>query len=159
MSEEKDLDQAEEELVSEDKAESVNIINEDYKEQYLRALADYQNLARQSQKEKEEFFRYALADFLQDILPVYDNLKMSVANLGAEEQKNPWVEGVKYVLKQFKDILEARGVEEIKTTGEAFNHETMEALEGEGELVEKEIKAGYKLNGRVISPAKVIVKK
>ncbi|MEI7620513.1 MAG: nucleotide exchange factor GrpE [Candidatus Falkowbacteria bacterium] len=159
MSEEKDLDQSAEEVVSETKAETVNIINEDYKEQYLRALADYQNLARQGQKEKEEFFRYALADFLQDILPVYDNLKTSVATLTEEETKSPWVEGVKYVLKQFKDILEARGVEEIKTVGETFNHETMEALEGEGELVEKEVKAGYKLNGKVISPAKVIVKK
>jgi molecular chaperone GrpE len=135
------------------------IITEDYKDQYLRALADYQNLLRQTQKEKTEFFRYALADFLADLLPVYDNLKMSIANLKEDEQKSPWVEGVKYVLKQFKDILTERGVEEIKTVGEKFDHETMEAVEGEGELVEREIKAGYKLNGKVISPAKVIVKK
>lgn len=158
MSEEKDLDQPEETAGSEE-AKTANEPEEDYKEKYLRALADYQNLIRQSQKEKEEFFRYALADFLQDILPVYDHLKMSVANLKEEEQKSPWVEGVKYVLKQFKDVLEARGVEEIKTVGEAFDHETMDALEGEGEIVDKEIKAGYKLNGRVISPAKVVVKK
>lgn len=155
MSEEKDLDPVEE---VETKV-SENVINEDYKEQYLRALADYQNLVRQSQKEKQEFFRYALADFLQDLLPVYDNLKVSVVNLSEEEEKSPWVAGVKYVLKQFKDILETRGVEEIKTVGEVFDHVTMEALEGEGELVEKEAKAGYKLNGKVISPAKVIVKK
>jgi len=135
------------------------IINEDYKEQYLRALADYQNLVRQMQKEKEEFFRYALADFLEDILPIYDNLKISVASLTEEEQASPWVIGVKHVLKQFKDILEVRRVEEIKTVGEAFDHTTMEALEGEGEVVEREVKAGYKLNGKVISPAKVIVKK
>ncbi len=158
MSEEKDLDQPEETAGSEE-VKTANEPEEDYKEKYLRALADYQNLIRQSQKEKEEFFRYALADFLQDILPVYDHLKMSVANLKEEEQKSPWVEGVKYVLKQFKDVLEARGVEEIKTVGEAFDHETMDALEGEGEIVDKEIKAGYKLNGRVISPAKVVVKK
>ncbi|PIT94728.1 nucleotide exchange factor GrpE [Candidatus Falkowbacteria bacterium CG10_big_fil_rev_8_21_14_0_10_39_9] len=155
MSEEKDLEQSEEETV----VEIPSNVNEDYKEQYLRALADYQNLSRQAEKDKCEFFRYALADFLQDILPVYDNLKMSVANLKEEEQKSPWVEGVKYVLKQFKDVLEARGVEEIKTTGEKFDHTTMEAFEGEGELVEREVKAGYKLNGKVISPAKVIVKK
>ncbi|MFA4942228.1 MAG: nucleotide exchange factor GrpE [Patescibacteria group bacterium] len=155
MSEEKEVvDQPEEAIVEEEPT----VINEDYKELYLRALADYQNLARQSQKEKEEFFRYALADFLQDLLPVYDNLKMSVANLKEEEAKSPWVEGVRFVLKQFKDILEARGVEEIKTIGEAFDHATMEALEGEGLVVDKEVKAGYKLNGKVISPAKVIVK-
>lgn len=158
MSEEKDLEQPEGTAGSEESKDS-NESDDDYKEKYLRALADYQNLVRQAQKEKEEFFRYALADFLQDILPVYDHLKMSVANLKEEEQKSPWVEGVKYVLKQFKDVLEARGVEEIKTVGEAFDHETMDAIEGEGEIVDKEIKAGYKLNGRVISPAKVVVKK
>ncbi len=155
MSEAKDLEQSEAEAA----VETPSSVNEDYKEQYLRALADYQNLSRQAERERGEFVRYALADFLQDILPIYDNLKMSVANLKEEEQKSPWVEGVKYVLKQFKDVLEARGVEEIKTVGEKFDHATMEALEGEGEIVEQEIKAGYKLNGKVISPAKVIVKK
>jgi molecular chaperone GrpE len=158
MSDEKDLDLEEKAEVVEEVKEP-EILNEDYKEQYLHALADYQNLVRQTQKEKAEFFRYALADFLGDLLPVYDNLKISVANLTAEEEKSPWVAGVKHVLKQFRDILEARGVEEIKTVGEAFDHSTMEALEGEGEMVEKEVKAGYKLHGKVIAPAKVIVKK
>jgi len=155
MSDNQDLDLKEEK----EEVKEPEPINEDYKEQYLRALADYQNLVKQTQKEKEEFFRYALADFLGDILPVYDNLKISVANLTEEEQRSPWVEGVKHVLKQFKDILEARGVEEIKTIGEAFDHATMEALEGEGEAVEREVKTGYKLQGKVIFPAKVIVKK
>jgi len=152
MDQEKDLE-PKEETIPEDSA------SDDYKEQYLRALADYQNLLRQTQKEKEDFWRFALADFLCDLLPIYDHLKMSVANLKEDEQKSPWVEGVKYVLKQFKDTLEARGVEEIETKDMPFDHDTMEALEGEGEMVEREAKAGYKLQGKVIMPAKVIVKK
>ena len=137
--------------------EKKNNGNDTWENKYLRALADYQNLLKQSAKDREEFVRYAIGDFLQDILPVYDHLKMSINGLKEEEVKNPWVEGVKYVLKQFKDVLEAKGIEEIKTIGEKFNHETMEALDGTGEIVKQEVMAGYKLNGKVIRHAKVIV--
>lgn len=126
-------------------------------QKYLRALADYQNLLKQTAKDREEFVKYAASDFLQDILPVYDHLKMSLAGLSEEEAKSPWAIGVRHVLKQFKDILESRGVEEIKTVGEKFDHDLMEAIDGTGETVKQEIMPGYKLNGKVIRHAKVIV--
>jgi len=124
---------------------------------YLRAIADYQNLLKQTAKEKVEFIRYALSDFLHNILPVYDHLKMSMQGLSAEEIKNPWAQGVGHVLKQFKEVLASHGIEEIKTIGEKFDHDTMDALDGSGEIVKQEIMPGYKLNGKVIRPAKVIV--
>lgn len=130
---------------------------ESWEHKYKRALADYQNLLRQTAREKEEFARYALSDFLYDLLPVYDHLKMSLGNLSADEAKSAWVEGVRHVLKQFQEVMKARGIEEIKTSGEPFDHETMEAVEGAGEKVKKEVMPGYKLNGRTIRPAKVIV--
>ncbi len=124
---------------------------------HKRALADYQNLLKQTAKEKDEFVKYALSDFMYDILPVYDHLKMSLSGLNDEESKNAWVEGVKYVLKQFKEVLNSRGIEEIKTEGEKFDHNTMEAIDGAGENIKQEIMPGYKLHGKVIRPAKVIV--
>ncbi|MDI3496367.1 MAG: molecular chaperone GrpE [Patescibacteria group bacterium] len=133
--------------------------NDSFEKKYLRALADYQNLLKQTAREKEEFAKYAISDFLYDLLPVYDHLKLSINGLSEEEAKNPWAVGVKHVLKQFKEVLLNRGIEEIKTKDEKFNHDMMEAIEGEGDMVEKEIMPGYKLNGRVIRPAKVIVKK
>jgi molecular chaperone GrpE len=131
---------------------------ESLEHQYKRALADYQNLLKQTVKDKADFAKYALQDFLQDLLPVYDHLKLSISGLSAEEGKSAWAIGVRHVLKQFKDILEVRGVEEVKTVGEKFDHHTMEAMDGAGETVAQEIMSGYKLNGRVIRPAKVIVK-
>jgi len=125
-------------------------------DKYKLALADYQNLLKQTAKEKQEFAKYANEELLHEILPIYDNLKMSL-NFSDEEANNSWMEGVKYVVKQFKDTLEKLGVEEIKTKGEKFNPETMEALGGKGKKVKKEVKAGYKLNGKVIVPAKVIL--
>ncbi|MHB8903892.1 MAG: nucleotide exchange factor GrpE [Patescibacteria group bacterium] len=134
-----------------------NVSNDSFENKYLRALADYQNLLKQTAKDKEEFVKYALGNFLEDILPVYDHLKMSLNGLKDDDHKNPWVEGVKHVLKQFRELLKERGVEEIKTIGEKFDHETMDAIDGQGETVKQEVMAGYKLNGKVIRHAKVIV--
>ncbi|MFZ2310837.1 MAG: nucleotide exchange factor GrpE [Patescibacteria group bacterium] len=130
---------------------------DNWEHQYKLALADYQNLLKKTAADKTEFAKYAIADLLEDIIPVYDHLKLSLLGLSTEEENNAWAQGVKYVLKQFKDVLEARGVEEIKTVGEKFDHNTMEALEGEGEIVTKEIMPGYRLNGRLIRAAKVAV--
>lgn len=130
---------------------------ESSEQKYLRALADYQNLLKQSAKERTEFIKFALEDFLHDLLPVYDHLKLSLKGLSEEEGKSAWVEGVRHVLKQFKATLANRGVEEIKTEGEKFNHDEMEAIDGEGEKVKSVVMPGYKLNGKVIRVAKVIV--
>ncbi|KKT13008.1 MAG: ADP-ribose pyrophosphatase [Candidatus Falkowbacteria bacterium GW2011_GWF2_43_32] len=129
----------------------------DWEHKYKRALADYQNLVKQTAKDREEFVKYAIGDFLQDIIPVYDHLKMSLTGIDEEIDKNPWAVGVRHVLKQFKDILTSRGVEEIKTAGEKFDHNLMEAVDGTGEKVKQELMPGYTLNGRVIRAAKVIV--
>ena len=130
---------------------------ESWEHKYKRALADYQNLIKQTAKDREEFVKYAIGDFLQDIIPVYDHLKMSLTGVDEEIDKNPWAVGVRHVLKQFKDILTSRGVEEIKTAGEKFDHNLMEAVDGTGEKVKQELMPGYTLNGRVIRAAKVIV--
>lgn len=133
--------------------------NLEMEQRYLRALADYQNLLKQNAQERLELVKYAVEDFLNEILPVYDHLKLSLKHLKPEEEDNAWVKGVRCVLKEFKSVLEAQGLEEIKTEGEKFNHEEMEALEGEGEKVNQEVMPGYKLKGKVIRVAKVTVKK
>jgi molecular chaperone GrpE len=75
------------------------------------------------------------------------------------------VEGVKYVLKQFADILKAHGVEEIRTVGEKFDpkyHEAAGEEEVEGKEaggVVKEVSGGYKVGERVIRAARVIISK
>jgi len=153
----------ENEATKENETATVNEVKteeaDSWEQKYLRALADYQNLLKQTARDKQDFVRYALSDFLHDILPVYDHLKLSLAGLNEEESKNPWAIGVSHVLKQFKEVLVAQGVEEIKTVGEHFSHDNMEAISGEGDIVVQEISPGYKLHGRVIRPAKVIVGK
>jgi molecular chaperone GrpE len=84
-------------------------------------------------------------------------LKISLSHIDETASQNGWAEGIKYVVKQFKDVLQGIGVEEIETVGKDFDHHTMEALDGKGDKVAKEVKSGYKLNGKLIIPAKVIL--
>jgi molecular chaperone GrpE (heat shock protein) len=128
----------------------------DYEGKYKRALADYQNLLKRTAEEKKEFAKYANEGLLREFLPVYDNLKISMRHIG-EGENNGWTEGIKYVIKQFKDALNSMGVEEIETEGKNFDPVSMEAVEGRGEKVKKEVRPGYLLNGKVIVPAKVVL--
>lgn len=135
----------------------------DIESKYKRALADYQNLLKQTAREKQEFVKYATEQFLFEILPVYDNLKMALLHADEKNHDN-WISGVKHVVKQFKDILYNSGVEEIKTVGEIFDHNIMEAIDKEltqdknkEGIIARELSAGYKLNGKVIKAARVVV--
>ncbi|MCK4554410.1 nucleotide exchange factor GrpE [Candidatus Parcubacteria bacterium] len=130
----------------------------DYSEKYKRALADYQNLVKQTAKEKQEFAKFANEQLLYEILPVYDNLRLALKHAKETPNNVNIRDGVKYILKQFKDSLNNLGVEEIKTSGMKFDHNTMEAVEGKGDKVKQEVRPGYKLNGKVIVVAKVILK-
>lgn len=131
--------------------------NVDLEGKFKRALADYQNLLKKSSEQKVEFFKYSLEKFLLEILPVYDNLKMAINTLDEKEQNSPWVDGIKYVIKQFSEIFRDNGVEEIKTVGEKFDYNKMEAVKGDSDIVKKELRSGYILNNKVIIPAKVVL--
>lgn len=137
----------------------------DYEHKYKLALADYQNLLKRTATEKAEFAKYANENLIHEIIPVFDNLKTSMEHAG-DADKNSWLEGIKFIIKQFRDTLNNVGVEEIKTIGEKFDHNIMEAMSSEetddkklDHTVAKELKAGYKLNGKVIIPARVVVYK
>lgn len=139
---------------------------DDFEEKYRRVLADYQNLLRKTEEEKKDFYKYSNEGLLLEIIPVYDHLKLSIKNLTPEQQDNPWVEGVKYVIKQFKEVLENNGVEEIEAEGKEFDPHTMEAVEESSNeevkedkegICKKQVKAGYKLKDKLITPAKVVV--
>jgi len=137
----------------------------DWQKKYLRALADYQNLLKQTAREKMEFTVFANEQMLKEILPVYDHLKLAIEHHNGESTDD-WLKGVEHVVKQFKDALVKVGVEEIKVKEEKFDHNLMEAIGSEETedksldgKVAKQVKAGYRLNGKIIEPAKVIVYK
>ncbi len=142
-------------------------------DKYKRALADYQNLLKQTAKEKIEFAVFANEQLLKEILPVYDHLKLALEHHNGESTDD-WLKGVEHVVRQFKDVLEKIGVAEILVPTEAsgkakdkkFDHNLMDAVGSEETddenldgQVARQVKAGYRLNGKIIEAAKVVVYK
>lgn len=132
-------------------------------DRYRRALAEQQNLIKQHQKDRAHYVHYANEQLLLEILPVYDNLKLSCRHFNPDNTAS-WLEGINYIIKQFQNILNQQGVKEIPTIGQPFNHATMDAAEivettedQQDDLVAEEIKPGYQLEEKVITPARVKV--
>ena len=143
------------ELLQENKREL-----EDITDRYKRILAEFENYKKRSQKERSMLYNSILSDIVSTLLPVMDNLENAVK---AETQDEEYKKGVELVLKQFKDVLTANGVEEIKTVGETFDpelHEAVSSVQDEN-LGEKEIateyRKGYKIGTKVIRHSMVVV--
>jgi len=138
----------------------------DYQEldnKYKRALADQQNLEKQHQKDRSHYIKYANEQLLLTILPIYNNLKLAYKHFNLDNPSS-WLDGLKYIIKQFKDTLEQEGVTEIETHNQLFDHHSMEAVEiiktnnkEQDNIVAEEVRSGYKLADRIIIPARVKV--
>jgi molecular chaperone GrpE len=134
---------------------------EEYLNGWKRSLADYENLKKQTQKEKEEFAKFANLNLIMQLIPVYNNFKLSFEHLPDEIKDNNWVKGVDHIEKQFIKVLEENGLQQIiPQVDEEFKPEEMEAVESNGEKnkIAKVLSVGYKLKDKVVIPAKVIVK-
>lgn len=123
---------------------------------WKRALADYQNLERRMQEQKENWIQFASERLLHQLLPVLDNLEKAGAHL-----KDP---GLDIAVKQLRDVLKNEGLEEIEAMGKEFDprvHESVDVEEGDKENMISEVYAkGYRLKDKVIRPSKVkVIKK
>lgn len=161
----------EEQEVQEEKIETTNNTSEckevvpkqDYEEledRYKRILAEFENFKKRSGKEREGLYNSILSDIVEVILPIVDNLENAVK---IETKDEEYKKGIELVLKQFKDVLASKGVEEIKAIGETFDpelHEAVSSIQDEN-LGEKEIaqeyRKGYKIGSRVIRHSMVVV--
>ena len=136
---------------------------QDYDElddRYKRILAEFENFKKRSAKEREGLYNSILSDVIEVILPVVDNLENAAK---VETKDESYKQGVELVLKQLKDVLSSKGIEEIKTIGETFDpslHEAVSSVQddtkGEKEIVQ-EYRKGYKIGNRVIRHSMVVV--
>lgn len=136
---------------------------DEYEKKWMAVHADYENTCRRLEKEKMDNVRFANEDLVLRLFPIMDNFDMALGAMKKAEDKMAVLEGVKMVQKEFHRVLEESGVEKIDSVGELFDPEVHEAFgvekttECEDNSVVKELRAGYKLNGRLIRPAQVIV--
>lgn len=137
---------------------------EDYKDRYLRALADYDNLKKRTNFEKDQFVQYANENLILDILPIMDGFIRAID--AAEKSKIPEdiLKGLALVKRQLQDNLKKHGVSPIEAINKPFDPNLHEAIlqkedPGPENMNLEEIQTGYTLNNKVIRPSMVIVSK
>ncbi len=121
-------------------------------EQWKRALADYDNLKKRVDRERQRVEQSANQALLDKLLFVYDDLCRADENIA-----DP---GLKMVREDFWEVLKTEGVKKVKTVGEKFDPDLMDAVDmvaGEENKVVEEVCPGYLYQNRCLRPAKVKV--
>ena len=126
-----------------------------------RAQADFENYRKRAAKEAAAAGERAKGGLVRELLPVVDNLERALASADASEQH--LAEGVRLVHQELVGVLQRNGVEPFDPAGEQFDPEMHEALSTRTEdgadpgLVLDVMEKGYRLNGTVLRPARVVV--
>ena len=125
-----------------------------------RLMAEFENFKKRNNKEREGLYTSVMGDVITKLLPVIDNLEKAAQTETTDEK---YKEGIIMCLNQFKDILMACNVTEIKTVGEKFDpslHEAVGSVVDEtlGEkIIKEEYRKGYKIGDKVIRHSLVVV--
>lgn len=133
---------------------------DDLEDRHTRLIAEFDNLKKRSIKEREGLYNSILGDIISSLLPVIDNLEKAIET---ETKDDEYKKGIELVLKQFKDVLSANGVKEIKAVGEQFDpslHEAVGMIQDENlgeKIVASEYRKGYMIGNKVIRHSMVVV--
>ncbi len=160
--------QEDEELsIKKSKWDALEKERDDFRGKFFYIAAEKENLQKRFEREKENLIKYGNEKVLSGLLSVVDNLSLTlnaIANDNDEKVKNIFV-GIEMVSQQFAEVLKNNGLEEINSVGEKFDpnfHEALMQKEEEGKeagIILEEVQKGYRLNGRVVRAAKVIISK
>ncbi|MHC4336313.1 MAG: nucleotide exchange factor GrpE [Planctomycetota bacterium] len=130
-----------------------------------RVSADYANFQKRVTRQIADAIAYEKELIIKTLLPALDNFEHTLANAQVGDNADAFVKGVRIIYDQMLDILKSHGVEQIKALGEKFDPAQHEAMmqraepEMADDVVLEEFQKGFKLNGRIIRPSKVIVNK
>jgi molecular chaperone GrpE len=169
---EKDLAPEEEPVTSRDEAgepsgeedpanEEERIVDEpeDYLALAQRIQADFENYRKRVAREAAAAGERARSGLVRELLPIVDNLERALAS--AEEGEQHLAEGVRLVHSELIAVLERNGVQPFDPVGERFDPSEHEALsvrdEGESGVVLDVVEKGYRANGTILRPARVVV--
>jgi len=163
------------------KLEECQKLKEEYLAGWQRARADFLNYKKEEIERIEEILKYGGEEFILKILPILDNFDLAEKKLPEDLKNNDNIKGLLQIKTQILDFLRIQGVEEIKTIGEKFDpnfHEAVEQVEEsklssspsafareieakdkDSGIIVEEVQKGYKINGRLLRPAKVKVVK
>lgn len=135
------------------------------RDNYLRRIAEFENIKRRMMREKEQFVEKAKMDALNQFLPVNDDLQRTIQATGHLEIPKAFMEGVTLVADKFSEVLREAGVEVINETGVPFDVNLHDAMlrapspdnNTPSNTILQILENGYKVGNTVIRHAKVIV--
>lgn len=128
-----------------------------------RVSADYANFQKRVPKQINDSVAFQKESIIKTLLPALDNFEHTLEKSHTAESVEVVLDGVRIVYDQMTDVLKSHGVELINAVGEPFDpaqHEAMlrrEDPQKDDSVVLEEFQRGYRLNGRVIRPSKVVV--
>ncbi len=136
------------------------------KAEYLRQLADKENLRKRLDREKTEYYQSALSDILTEFLSVLDNFERALQSDTPDTEEN-FRDGVEMIYKMFVSVLEKQGIKHIKIKNTKFDPHLHQAFSSEESadvkepMVSEEYQKGYTLHDRLLRPSlvKVVVPK
>ena len=132
----------------------------DLKDRAVRTLADFDNFRKRSQRESQEFKKYALLEPMRDFLTVIDNLDLALSAQGSAEDLK---QGVEMIHRQMQELLRRFGATEVPAVGQPFDptqHEAVareESPEVTAPTVVAELRRGYRMHDRLLRPSMVKV--
>ncbi|MBQ9104465.1 MAG: nucleotide exchange factor GrpE [Clostridia bacterium] len=169
--EEKKVEVTESELEKALKEENESLIKEleeekkkaeDFKDKWMRNVAEFDNYKKRNARLWQDAFDEGKKDVLVKLLPIGDHLDMAL-NMDLDEKT---AEGIKLLVKKYKEILKSVDVEEINPVGEVFDPNIAEAImqveaseTDESDTVKQVFQKGYKCKDKIIRYAKVSVVK
>ena len=136
--------------------------NEECIEKMKRLQAEFENYRKRAAKEREETVQLATARLVKELLLLADNFERALINSKNPNDSDSQSQGLKMMYWQLMDILRGEGVTEIETKCklDPFQHEVMtkvdDAEHADDEIIEC-VQKGYKMKGKVIRPARVVV--
>lgn len=125
-----------------------------------RQQAEFENLRKRTEREKQDFREFALADTLRAMLPVLDTFSLALRTEGSSEDLR---KGVELIRKQMEDVLLKAGLQPIESLGQPFDPRLHEAIEmvDSTEVADNhvldELQRGYRYKDRLLRPAMVRV--
>jgi molecular chaperone GrpE len=139
---------------------------EEQKEKFIRLYADFDNFKRRNAKERVELIQTAGKEVIQSMLEVLDDCERAEKQMNQSTDLKQISEGIGLVFSKFRNILQSRGLKEMKSIGETFNPDFHEAITEisvqdenmKGKIVD-EVEKGYTLNDKIIRFSKVVIGK
>jgi len=133
---------------------------DDYLESWKRAQADYSNLKRRTDQEKQEMAKYANTQLILNLLPVLDDFDRAFEKMPPRMAKTEWAEGFQLIASKLRAMLAAQGLQPIEAVGKPFDpalHDACLHEKGAEGIVVKDLRKGYRLFDRVIRPTQAVV--